>query len=346
MRSDTANVLVVDDDPVVCDLIQASLVGIGLKCLLAADAREAVAYIARRWPGVVVCDIAMPGLTGLDLLAHARRVAPACRVILMASQNSTADLAGAISWGAWDYLHKPFGPERLIESVRRAIADKHQAGVQALGLRAAQAMQTVEHYRDVSLQSVQALVKAVEAKDPYTRRHSEQVRHYAVQLAGHLGLPPERIESVRTAALLHDIGKIGIPDSVLTKPAKLTDEEFALIRKHPLLGAEILENIAAFREEARFVKAHHERWDGLGYPMGLAGEAIPLEARIIGIADALDAMLMKRTYKQAYPLAQVIEELSRNAGRQFEPALVGQTLDWINRNPSLLILPAQSRQAV
>ncbi|MFP4054942.1 MAG: HD-GYP domain-containing protein [Phycisphaerae bacterium] len=186
---------------------------------------------------------------------------------------------------------------------------------------------------------MRALVKAVEAKDPCTCRHSEHVAHYAVALWDHLAFDPARRESIRTASLLHDIGKIGIADRILTKPGRLTDKEFVHIRRHPAIGSEILENIAMFSAEARLIRHHHERWDGLGYPDGLRGEQIPLGARIIAIADALDAMLMRRSYKDPFSIPRAIEELQAGAGTQFDPHLAEVAVLWVRANEPRIILP-------
>jgi len=184
-----------------------------------------------------------------------------------------------------------------------------------------------------------ALVQAVELKDPYTRRHSEHVALYADQLAAHLGLARDDRESVRVAALLHDIGKIAVPDSILTKPGRLCRKEFALIRQHPEVGAGILENISMLRQEARLVRHHHEAWDGSGYPHGLRGERIPLGARILNICDSMDAMLMARTYKAPYPVKDMLAELRRCADTQFDPELARAAVDFCTRWPTRLILP-------
>jgi putative nucleotidyltransferase with HDIG domain len=193
--------------------------------------------------------------------------------------------------------------------------------------------------RQALLDFVRALVRTVEAKDAYTRRHSEQVAHYAVNLARVLVLPETTVESIRVASLLHDIGKIGVPDRVLTKSGRLTDEEFEHIRRHPALGAEILANIPLFRREAQLVRHHHERWDGRGYPDGLAGQESPLASRIIQVADCIDAMLMERTYKKGYPVADMLGELIRCSGTQFDPQVAAAALQWCRSNPDKLILP-------
>ena len=148
-------------------------------------------------------------------------------------------------------------------------------------------------------------------------------------------------ETIRVSALLHDVGKIGVPDRILTKPGKLTDDEFEYVRRHPPLGADILANITLFGHEALIVRHHHENWDGSGYPDGLTGEEIPWAARVINIADSIDAMLMERTYKSAYAIDRMMLELRMCAGRQFDPAIAAAALSWCDQHPDELITPAR-----
>lgn len=206
-----------------------------------------------------------------------------------------------------------------------------------------QLTQAPDHFRQILLESAGALVQTVEAKDPYTRQHSEHVAFYAGALARQVGLTGEALESIGIAALLHDIGKIAVPDSVLTKQGKLSRRDFELIRQHPDVGAAILENISLLKTEARLVRFHHENWDGSGYPTGLAGEAIPPGSRIINLADSIDAMLMQRTYKQAYTIDQMLEELARCAGAQFDPELAPAAAKWCRERRCDLILPDEAR---
>lgn len=210
---------------------------------------------------------------------------------------------------------------------------------------AADALESKSQTRQALLDSVRALAQAVEAKDPYTRRHSEQVAHYAVSLAAAMGVSEAVVESIRVASLLHDIGKIGVPDNILTKRGALTEEEFKYIRRHPALGADILGNVALFSQEAQIIRHHHERWDGKGYPDGLAGEESPLASRIINVADCMDAMLMERTYKQGYPVETMLHEMARCAGTQFDPRIATAAVQWCRMNSDKLILPGQLRAA-
>ncbi len=335
MQSITPCILVVDDDPQICSLIQQVLVQNGLKCMATSDSQAASELLNAGGIAVLLTDIAMPYKSGLDLLEQVSAMADGCKVVLMTGKHNTEDIASAVRQGAYDLLEKPLNLQGMVDIVTQAIHDKSNRS--PLSLKAASALQSQKVLRQTSIESILALARAVEVKDPYTRQHSQHVTHYALNLASYMGLDEKMIESVRVAALLHDIGKIGTPDSILTKCGKLTAEEFDEIRQHPVLGSEILENISVFATEAMFVKYHHERWDGYGYPSGLMGEETPLGARIICVADCMDAMLMRRVYKEAYPLEKVFAEFIRCSGSQFDPQLVTVMLDWSDKHGDRIV---------
>ncbi|MFQ5663715.1 MAG: diguanylate cyclase, partial [Terriglobia bacterium] len=172
------------------------------------------------------------------------------------------------------------------------------------------------------LDTVTSLAFAIDAKDHYTQGHSQNVTRYCLQVARHLRMPEKEVEELRLAALLHDVGKIGIPETILNKPGPLTADEFDVMKQHAVLGAKILEPLRSIQNIQKIVRHHHERWDGTGYPDGLAGEAAPLGARLIAIADAYDTMVTERTYKRSRSHPEAVDELRRCAGTQFEPKLV------------------------
>ena len=189
------------------------------------------------------------------------------------------------------------------------------------------------------VESTRAMVAAVDARDPYTRAHSLSVAAYAAAIGRRMGLAAEAVESLRKAALLHDVGKIGIPDAILTKPGPLTADEFNTVKRHPEIAIEILGHLSVLAEQLPLILHHHERFDGLGYPAGLVGERIPLGARILAVADALDTMFSQRTYKKAYKTDQVRAELIACSGTQFDPTVVQATLAFLDDQPSLVPLP-------
>ncbi len=185
------------------------------------------------------------------------------------------------------------------------------------------------------LESTRAMVAAVDARDPYTRAHSVSVAAYAVAIGRRMGMSTAAVDSLRKAALLHDVGKIGIPDAILTKPGPLTDDEFNTVKRHPEIAIEILGHLSVLADQLPLILHHHEHYDGRGYPAGLVGEGIPLGARILAVADALDTMLSQRTYKPAYNVDQVRGELIACSGRQFDPAVVQAALALLDEPPSL-----------
>lgn len=187
-----------------------------------------------------------------------------------------------------------------------------------------------EQLHGVAGESTRALIAAVDARDSYTRTHSMSVAVHAEAIAARMGWSKDQTAVLRNAALLHDVGKIGVPDAILTKPGRLTEEEFNTVRRHPEIALDIVGHLSFLGEELAYILHHHERFDGRGYPSGLAGERIPLGARIIAVADSLDTMLSPRTYKPAYTADHVRAELIAESGRQFDPVVVGVALVWID----------------
>jgi putative nucleotidyltransferase with HDIG domain len=336
MDSRAVSVLIVDRDLQLCRLLRNEVSRHGSSCSTASGIPEARKLLSEQPFDIVIVDVSAPGTSGLDLLAHVRTESQGCRVILTGGTPRRDSLSQAFFLGAYDFVEKPFRTEDIVQAVANAACGDTERP--ALYEKAALAMEQASQVRQAAFDGVRALIQAVEAKDPYTRRHSEHVAHYAVNLAEAMGLPPQAVESARLAALLHDIGKIGVPDHILTKPGPLTDEEFQHIRRHPLLGADILANITLFRRESELVRHHHEKWDGRGYPDRLRGEESPLISRIILVADSIDAMLMARTYKRAYSVGKMQEELASGAGTQFDPAIAAAALAWCRSNPAKLIL--------
>ncbi|MDD4890308.1 MAG: response regulator [Phycisphaerae bacterium] len=329
-------VLIVDDEPGIGALVRETLTRRGLACWVATGPSGAKALLESQSFDVLITDIRMPGGGGMELLMYARKRIPDCKVILITGNSERDYISQALQLGAYDYIEKPFDAEQLADVVARAINGEPDDS--ALPGRAAEAMELASQAKDALLNCVRALVLAVEAKDPHTRRHSEQVAHYAVNLAESLSVPRAMVEHIRVAALLHDIGKIAVPDHILAKPGKLTVEEFEYVRRHPAIGAQILGAISFLKNEALLVKHHHERWDGDGYPDCLTGEETPFASRIICVADCIDAMLMARVYKGGYSVDKMLGELNRNAGTQFDPKIALAAVAWCRANSDRLIL--------
>ena len=234
MLKSPVNVLIVDDEASICSLIKAEFSGRGFNCCTATEPALALQLLETQPYQLLISDIMMPGMSGLELLAHVKRHAPSCKVVLMTAASNREFLAQAIMLGAYDYVEKPFDIEDLFTVALKATSGDSERP--QLLQRAAAAMELSSQAKQASLDSVRALVRAVEAKDPYTRRHCEQVASYAVSLARALKLSETTVESIRVASLLHDIGKIGVPDHILTKPGPLTPEEYQHIQRHAALG--------------------------------------------------------------------------------------------------------------
>ena len=335
--ADTATrVLVVTDEPLVCKLVESHLAAPGLDCVAVGGPQEAKGLLSQEHFDVLVVDIAACEADRLDLLEHVRKESPTSKVILVSSASIPREIARAFALGAIDYVQKPFTDEDLLHSISRAASlpadDRKPPSSQWSGLHLA------SQRKQAALEGIHALVCAVEAKDPYTRLHSEQVAHYTSHLARRLGLPAESIESISLAALVHDVGKIGVPDNILTKPGKLSEQEMARVRMHPGLGEYIIQNLSLFDMEATIIRHHHENWDGSGYPDSLSAEEIPLGSRLIRITDAMDAMLMQRSYKSAYPVETMLDELERCAETDFDPAIAAAAIEWTRLHPQELIL--------
>ena len=276
-------------------------------------------------------------------------------------------LSGKHVIGAYEIYANPSSVERLIGSRRRMIWIA--LGVVFLGLWAALALLVRQASRlmrsqneklrartarlaeanrlleQSALEAVESLNATVDAKDPYTAGHSQRVQRIALALAEELGLEREQREAVRFAGLFHDIGKIGVPDAILSKPGRLTELEYEVVKRHPEDGANIVARLHQLRDAVPAVLHHHERWDGKGYPHGLAAEQIPLEAAIVGLADAFDAMTTDRPYSDARPLHEAAEEIVRNRGTQFAPAVVDAFVGVFEREPALFA-PVDARQPV
>ncbi len=196
---------------------------------------------------------------------------------------------------------------------------------------------TRQQLKQTYVESTRALVEAVEAKDPYTRRHSMTVSDYAETLGSRLHLSAPQIESLKIAAILHDVGKIGVPDAILQKPGPLTEREYDVVKQHPETALRILGHASFLNAELPLIRHHHERYDGRGYPCGLAGTDIPFGARILAVADAMDAMLSRRSYKEGYSPGRVRQELERCSGKQWDPVVVEAALEWLDEDPDTFV---------
>lgn len=299
--------------------------------ITAEDGGKALDLINNNDFYVAIIDIKMAGMDGLQLLKKIKEIKPDIEVILMTAYASVDTAKNALRYGALDYLIKPFDHKDVIEIVEKGVAKrmeqlKTRLEIERLHIATSELSKKVDdarrniesHYAS----TVKALLATIDAKDQYTRGHSERVARFSAFLAEKTGFQHDKILSLEQAALIHDIGKIGVEGYILKKPGSLDSCEFDEIKKHPMIGAKIITSVDFLQDMKPVILCHHERFDGSGFPEGIKGSAIPLSARIVAVADAVDAMLCDRPYRPAMPLDHVKEELTLMADKQFDPEIV------------------------
>lgn len=329
-------ILVVDDDT--ANLRMASRIlsteKMRVSCLKSGE--DAVKFLHENRPDLILLDIHMPGMDGFDTIAALKKgkvTADIPVIFLTADDDSNAETRG-LEAGAMDFIKKPFVPEVLLLRVRHTIdLVRLQTDLsREVEKKTQEVMEQHEKLERMSMQIVKALSAAVDAKDTYTNGHSTRVAEYSREIARHAGLSKEVQNNIYMMGLLHDVGKIGIPDAIINKPVKLSDEEYSIIQNHPVMGAKILKNVTEFPKLSTGARWHHERYDGKGYPDGISGEDIPMEARIIAVADAYDAMSSRRSYRNVLPQEQVRAEVEKGKGTQFDPVFAEIMLSMIDED--------------
>ncbi|MBN1862172.1 MAG: response regulator [Dehalococcoidales bacterium] len=319
-----ATILIVDDEAAVRKLLKRALSSRGYTCRESGNAAEALNQLKDDSVGLVLLDVKMPGKTGVELLPEIRGKHPDTVVIMATGIADTEIAVECMKRGAYDFIAKPFNIDEVVVSVRRALEKRrlelaNRFYQQHLEQRVAE---QAEKIRASFLNTIASLACALEAKDRYTSGHSQRVAQISEEIAREMGLPEATIEKIRFAGQLHDIGKIGVRETVLNKPGRLTDEEFEHMGTHPEIGEHILAPALDDAEILGIVRHHHERYDGNGYPDRLAREEIPLGARVLAVADAFDAMTSERPYRETPGPEIAVAEIERGAGSQFDPKVV------------------------
>ena len=294
-----------------------------VKCVSSGE--ECLAFLIDRIPDLILLDLHMPDMDGFEVMEKLKSSLSwnDIPVIFLTADNDHDSEIQGFELGAMDFITKPFVAEVMMKRVARVLElSRLQKNLtQEVEKQTAVAEERRQKVENMSVRMIHALAITLDAKDTYTNGHASRVADYAVLLARKIGWNEAQCDELYNAAILHDIGKIGVPDRVLNKPGRLNDEEYDIIKSHTVIGAEILENVAIFDWAEEAARYHHERYDGKGYPEGLKDENIPVAARIIGIADAFDAMSSKRVYRHALPKAVIREELVKGRGLQFDPRL-------------------------
>jgi putative nucleotidyltransferase with HDIG domain len=312
-------VLLVDDEPLVLEGLRRS-VGKEFVADLAGSPEAGLAKLRKHGPyPVVVSDMRMPGMDGAEFLAAVRVISPASVRVMLTGHGDIEAAARAVNDGqVFRFLTKPVTANTLLVTLRACVVQYHSARLEKEQLKI-----TTEALQQLDVGTLTALARAIDAKSKWTAGHSERVTNLALKMGHALGLPADSLEIMHRGGLLHDIGKIGTPLTILDKPGKLEPGEMQLMRDHVKIGVHILEPIPCFREVLPMVAQHHEWFDGCGYPAGLAGENISLHARILAVADCYDAMVSDRPYRKGLPKGQVLEILRQNSGTQFDPMVIG-----------------------
>ena len=323
-------ILIVDDEREITEIL-ADLLSDDYECLKAGSAEQALDCLRETDFHLVISDITMPGMSGLDMIPHVKDLSPDTVVVMISGMQTVESAIGALRLGAFDYLMKPFDLRQVEAVVKRAL-EHHELIVakrryenhleELVEQRTAELDRALNSLEGAYRSTLKALTAALETRDSETHGHSERVVSYSLRLGREYSLSSEDMKSLEFGSLLHDIGKIGVPDSILRKPAKLTEEEWVRMREHPLHGQQILRGIEFLEGAARVVAQHHEQWDGSGYPVGIRAEEIDVCARIFAVADAFDAITSDRVYRRGKSYEAAAKELDDWAGRQFDPKVV------------------------
>ncbi len=328
-------ILVVDDEPHVRAILLSHFEQEGNRCVASSSAVDALHRMKDQDFSLVISDVMMPGMSGLEFLRVAREENPETAFIMITGLMDIGTAVDSLRLGAFDFITKPFdltsirrAADRALERRRLVIENRFyreelERKVRERTRELNEALCDVEESYKITLE---ALVTALDAREHETQAHSQRVREYTLTLAEALGLKHDDLIQTGRGALLHDVGKIGVRDSILLKPGKLSEEEWVEMRMHPQIGYNILQNIEFLSPAAEIVLCHQERWDGKGYPNGLAGSDIPLGARIFAVVDTLDAMTSDRPYRKAVSFDAALEEIRFCSGTQFDPRIVSAFL--------------------
>jgi putative two-component system response regulator len=324
-------ILIVDDEASIRHLFVRILETRKTTCIQAADAAEAREFLKKQPFDLVLCDIGMPGESGLALMRYLAANYPETAVIMVTGIDDPAVADAALEIGAYGYIVKPVNPNCMIINVSNALRRReletrqrnHCKDLEKLVFRRTEDLrQTMDNLQKAMSGIIEAMGITVEKRDPYTAGHQERVTAIATAIAKKMGLSENKTEGIRLAGLIHDIGKIAVPAEILNKPGQISDHEFGIIRSHAQVGYDIIKKIDFPWPIAQIVYQHHERLDGSGYPRGLSGNDILLEAKIIAVADVVEAMASHRPYRPALGFETALKEIRKNSGRFFAPSIV------------------------
>jgi putative two-component system response regulator len=322
--------LVVDDEEPIRNALRKFLTQQGYEVVTAGGGEEALEVLQRQRITGMLLDVNMPGITGVELVPLVMEIEPSIALLMLTAVNDATSAALCMQRGAFDYLIKPIDLGHLGRAIHQALRRRHTLleGQQInqwlkdeVAARVAERRLEQANQERISVATLEALVNALEAKDPYLRGHSARVADLSAMVAAQMGQNDEQIETVRTGGRLHDIGKIGIREEILNKQGPLTKEEFEHVKQHVTVGSQILAPLVHLGDVIGFVRSHHERWDGAGYPDRLRGDAIPLGARIIGAVEIYDALTTARPYQERMPPELAVERIRDLVGSVIDPTV-------------------------
>jgi putative two-component system response regulator len=327
-------ILVVDDDSMNLRMAKHILKNYEVESV--DSGKAALEWLSGNTPDLILLDLHMPEMNGLEVFEKIKEMDSVkdVPVVFLTADNERETEVKIFEAGAMDYIQKPFLPEVVAKRISRILELYHlQHSLQdEIDKKTVELRASNRKVKNLSVQVMLTLANTIDAKDKYTRGHSVRVASYAKEIARRMGKGEQEQDTVYYIGLLHDIGKIGIPDTIINKPDKLTIEEYELIKEHPAIGADILKDMTEIPEASIGAHWHHERYDGKGYPDGLAGDEIPEYARIIGVADAYDTMSSKRSYRDVLPQDVVRKEIEAGRNTQFDPAIADILLQMIDED--------------
>ena len=328
---DELRVLIIEDDRQARRVLREFFLAGGWQCQTAENGRDGLALFEADRPPLTVTDVHMPVMDGVTFLKRARVIDPDAAILVLTGVGEIETAVATLKHGAADFLVKPVNLDELLIAAERAL-ERRQLLIERRDYQTRLERRVADATRDLAVTlheleetyraTLEALGSAIDTRDLGTQAHSRRVRGYSLVIARQHRVPESELRDIEHGVLLHDIGKIGIPDGILLKPGPLTTEEWKVMRGHPEIGRQLLDKIPFLKGAVPIVYHHPERWDGTGYPLGLRGEAIPLGARIFAVADAFDAMTFDRPYSRAIPLEAARQEIQRSAGTHFDPAVV------------------------
>jgi putative nucleotidyltransferase with HDIG domain len=351
--ADRSTILIVDDDPAIRRVVDRELAGDHL-VVGVGTGREALETLKMRRVDLLLLDIGLPDRNGVELLPACLEIDPDLAIVMLSGVDKADVAADCMQRGALNYVTKPFELDELRRTVSRALR-KRAARSEEKQLTAWLKEEVTELRYDVQrslraqqemvMATLEALITALDAKDPYSRGHADRVADIAATVAGELGLADEEIERIRMAGRLHDVGNVGIRDDILYRPGPLSNEERVHVREHVRIGVKILQPIGPLRSVTRLVASHHERWDGKGYPEGLTGEEIPMGARILAAAELYDALTTSRSYKEPLPQEKAIAIIEKASGTMLDPAVAEMLTHLVRDQRTLSYLHVPSKSA-